>query len=80
MKEPDKAIFEIWLDQADQALLRGYGIDFDDAGLGEEDLRRHCAKWPDSNEFVEWFAIKCDLDPLPLHLRQSGRLRSPLRP
>lgn len=66
----EKTSFETWFRRADQALLRTYGIDFDDAGLGEEDLRRHYAAWPDPKEFVEWFALKYDLDPMPNYLRQ----------
>ncbi len=80
MDSQEQTSSEDWLNRADQTLLRGYGIDFDDAGLSAEELRAYCTEWSNPNEFVEWFASKYDLDPIPKYLHRSGRLRSPLKP
>lgn len=55
--------FQEWRDAADRRLKDIYLIDFNDAGVDDGYLISH---WEDKQspwDFVEWYAIKYDLDP-----------------
>ena len=54
--------FEKWRQQANRELKTRYSIDFCDAGLTEKDLRSYFESFEAPEEFVEWFAIKYDLN------------------
>lgn len=50
-----------WIAEVDRVLSRDWRISAADAGLSEEDLRRHWADEASPTDFVEWFAEKYDL-------------------
>jgi hypothetical protein len=53
--------FAEWLRLANANLTNRYAIDFRDAGLDEEELRRYAAGFPEREEFVSWFGERYDL-------------------
>jgi hypothetical protein len=67
-QEPDgwewrELSFAIWRGVVDRRLKDVYLIDIDDAGIDDERLTSHWEMKQPPYEFVEWFAIKYDLDP-----------------
>lgn len=57
--------FSVWRENAEALFLQRYAIDLDDLGLTEGELEASHRRDPEPNEFVERFALKFDLDPLP---------------
>ena len=55
--------FQKWRDVADRRLKDIYLIDFDDAGVDDNYLASHWEAKQSPYEFVEWYALKYDLDP-----------------
>ena len=55
--------FPKWRRVVDQRLSDIYLITIEDAGIDDERLRSHWQMKQAPFEFVEWFAIKYDLDP-----------------
>ena len=55
--------FQDWRTAVDDRLLDVYLISLDDAGIGDDDLAPHWESNQPPYEFVEWFALKYDLDP-----------------
>lgn len=53
--------FENWKIESNKIFVRDYGIDFVDAGLGDDDMMRYFGIWDNPKDFVEWFAEKMDL-------------------
>lgn len=54
--------FAQWVEEANKHLMAGYLIDFDMAGLDDEDMLRLYNYNESPQEIVEWFALKYDLD------------------
>lgn len=57
----DRDKFRDWVNAANQCLLRDYLIDFEDAGLGLDELERYFAHSAEPYDFVQFFAEKYDL-------------------
>ena len=55
--------YAAWRTAVNNRLHAVYLITVDDAGIPEEDLRAHWKHNEDPHDFVEWFALKRDLDP-----------------
>jgi hypothetical protein len=53
--------FEEWKSAADTVMSAIYGIDTNDAGVGDEWLRNHWTAGEAPRDFVEWFGRKYDL-------------------
>lgn len=64
--------FNDWKQRVEQELICNYGINFVDIGFEETQLANYFQTWPKSTEFVEWFALKFDLDRLPPNPRPSS--------
>lgn len=50
-----------WIAEVDRTLRREWRISAADAGLSNEDLKRHWTDGRSPIDFVEWFAEKYDL-------------------
>jgi hypothetical protein len=57
--------FDDWRDAVDQRLYQVYCITIEDAGIDKEYLINHWQSNEVPFDFVEWFANKFDLDPIP---------------
>jgi hypothetical protein len=55
--------FANWRHAVDHRLKAVYLITLDDAGISDEYLKPHWESKEAPNNFVEWFALKYDLDP-----------------
>jgi hypothetical protein len=53
--------FYEWRKAANAAMSDIYGIDTDDAGLGDEWLMSHWSSGQTPKDFVKWFGLKYDL-------------------
>ena len=51
-----------WRLTADAIMKAQHSISLCDAGLSEDDIVRYFKGEPDARRFVEWFAMKYDLD------------------
>ena len=60
-RRSEKKILDDWRRRAEALLKSTYAIDFTDAGLDAEDVRRYASSFPDAKEFVDWFGEKYDL-------------------
>jgi hypothetical protein len=60
-------------DAVDARLQQIYCIPIVDAGIEEKFLTDHWRSNEAPFEFVEWFAIKYDLDPMPFFVRPQER-------
>lgn len=63
--------FKIWRYAVDRRMKSVYGITIADAGIDEDDLKKHWSSNELASNFVEWFGNKYDLD------RQLGLLNGP---
>jgi hypothetical protein len=48
----------------DRRIKEIYAITIDDAGIADDHLKSHWQTEQSPNEFVEWFGMKFDLEPL----------------
>jgi hypothetical protein len=62
-----------WRGAVDARLLQIYCITIADAGIDEKYLIDHWQSNEAPFEFVEWFGIKYDLDPMPSFVRPQKR-------
>lgn len=68
MREPDhwewnEPTFAKWREAVNARLRNVYMITIEDAGIDEQDLKSHWATKESPYNYVEWFALKYDLDP-----------------
>lgn len=76
--------FELWLAAANAALLAGYGIDYNDAGSDEDDLRamyeEHVKQGETVQECARLYARDYDLDTPDMWTAQDLAKRHPIPP
>ncbi|MGE5564821.1 MAG: hypothetical protein ACM3YN_01505 [Parcubacteria group bacterium] len=53
--------FTVWKQEADTELRLRWAIGLNDAGISDEELRKHFQDGVHALDFVEWFARKYDL-------------------
>ena len=75
----DRDKFRDWVNAANQCLLRDYLIDFEDAGLGLDDLARYFESFEDPHEFVQYYAEKYDLYWFDGYTGKMGPMKPPSR-
>jgi hypothetical protein len=56
--------FSDWRRVVDEKLVADYGITIEDSGVDDDYLKTHWEMRQSPYEFVEWFGIKYDLDPV----------------
>jgi hypothetical protein len=57
-------LYRVWRAAVDKRLHQIYCITIEDAGIDEDYLMNHWRSNEPPFEFVDWFAIKYDLDPI----------------
>lgn len=62
-----------WRIAVERQLHQIYCITIADAGMDEEYLIDRWSSIEEPLEFVEWFGIKYDLDPIPSYVRSEAR-------
>ncbi len=58
-----KEEFQLWCARVDALMKHEYVVGLVDVGWTPDDLRKFWQRDETANEFVEWFALKYDLDP-----------------
>jgi hypothetical protein len=56
--------FSDWRHEVDERLAAEYGITIEDAGVDDDYLKPHWEMKQSPYEFIEWYGIKYDLDPV----------------
>ena len=59
--------FSDWRREVDGRLVSDYGITIEDSGVDDNYLKPHWKMKQSPYEFVEWYGIKYDLDPVSAH-------------
>jgi hypothetical protein len=59
--------FSDWRREVDEKFAADYGITIEDSGIDDDYLKPHWEMKQSPYEFIEWYGIKYDLDPISAH-------------
>jgi hypothetical protein len=70
-RSQDRLNFSDWRKAVNQRLKGVYAISLRDVGMDDSYLKPHWQMQQSPNEFVEWYANRANLDPLPPSLQEK---------